>query len=479
LRHISENPSIEADVIVVGAGFAGITAARELKQAGKTVALLEARSRLGGRSLSRAIGDGKVVDLGCEFHGKANRIIRATAEELGIGSYKTYDTGDRLSDMNGKIVRWKGMMPKVGPLAMADFGQAVLRLERMAHQVPRDAPWNAPRAAQWDSETIWSWSQRNIRTKDGRALMRVMIEAGMAFSPADVSLLHVLYYSEGIGGLRAVTGVTGGSLENRFVGGSQNIAMRLADSVAEETYLGAEVQRVQQLSDSVRVSGPGFTAVGRRVVIAVPVPLAGRLDYDPPMPVSRDQAAQRLTGGAAIKYIVLYDEPFWRNDGLTGMVISPTGAVRTVVDACPPDGTPGILTAFISGPPAREVSRLTEGERRELVLRSLVRWFGPRAGRPYDVIETNWMAEPYTRGCWHDFCPPGFYTAFGPALREPVGRIHWAGAESMPVEYGAMGGAIDSGRRAATEIIGRDFGEEPERLTAALKAQAPVNASSP
>jgi monoamine oxidase len=477
VRDIGENPSVEADVIVVGAGFAGITAARELKQAGKTVALLDARSRLGGRALSRPIGDGKFVDLGCEFHGTANRIIRATAHDLGIGSYKTYDTGYRLSDWNGKLVRWKGMMPKVGKLAMADFGQAVLRLERMAHEVPRDAPWTAPRAAQWDSETIWSWAQRNIHTKDGRALMRVMCESGMAFSPADVSLLHVLYYSEGIGGLRAVTGVTGGSLENRFVGGAHNIAMRLAEDVAEETYINAEVRRVSQLSDSVRVSGPGFTATGRRVVIAVPVPLAGRLGYDPPMPVSRDQAAQRMTGGAAIKYIVLYDEPFWRADGLTGMVISPTGPVRTVLDACPPDGTPGILTAFISGPPAREVSRLTEGERRELLLRSLVRWFGPRAGRPYDVIETNWMAEPYTRGCWHDFCPPGFYTAFGSALREPVGRIHWAGAESMPVEFGAMGGAIDSGRRAATEIIGRDFGEEPERLTAALRA--PADVSSP
>jgi len=463
VRHISENPSIEADVIVVGAGFAGITAARELKQAGKTVALLEARPRLGGRSLNRPIGDGKVVDLGCEFHGFANRIIRATARDLGIESYKTFDEGHRLMDWNGKVVRWKGMAPNVGPLALADFGQAVLRLERMAHQVPRDEPWRAARAAQWDSETIWSWTQRNIRTAGGRLLMRIMIEAGMAFSPADVSLLHVLFYSEGIGGFRAVTGVGGGSLESRFVGGTQNIALRLAEAVAAETYVSAEVRRVEQRSDSVRVSGPGFTATGRRVVIAVPVPLADRLEYDPPMPVSRDQATQRLAGGAAIKYIALYDEPFWRADGLTGMAIGSgaTGPVRATMDACPPDGTPGALTAFVTGPSAREVSRLAEGERRELLLRSLVHWFGPRAARPYDIIETNWLAEPFTRGCWHDFCPPGFYTACGSALRDPVGRIHWAGAETMPVEYGAMGGAIDSGRRAAREIIGRDFGEMP------------------
>jgi monoamine oxidase len=475
LQDISENPSIEADVIVVGAGFAGITAARELKQAGKTVALLEARSRLGGRSLNRPIGDGKVVDLGCEFHGKANRIIRATAKELGIESYPTYDEGYRLIDWNGKVVRWKGMMPNVNPVALAEFGQAVLRLERMAREVPRDEPWRAPRAAQWDSETIWSWTRRNIRTSSGRLLMRMMIEAGMAFSPADVSLLHVLFYSEGIGGFRAVTGIKGGSLETRFVGGTQNIALRLAESVAAETYVNAEVRRVEQRGDSVRVSGPGFTATGRRVVIAVPVPLADRLEYDPPMPVSRDQATQRLAGGAAIKYIVLYDEPFWRADGLTGFAIgSVAGPVRATVDACPPDGTPGALTAFVTGPSAREVSRLTGGERRELLLRCLVRWFGPRAARPYDIIETNWLADPYTRGCWHDFCPPGFYTACGPALREPVGRIHWAGAESMPVEYGAMGGAIDSGRRAAREIIGRDLGEVPVAVDVAAQAPDPA-----
>lgn len=466
MRDIGENPSIEADVIVVGAGFAGITAARELKLAGKSVALLEARPRLGGRSLNREIGDGKVVDLGCEFHGTANRIIRATAEELGIGSYRTFDEGYRLMDWNGKTLRWKGMVPNVGPVAMAEFGQAVLRLEHMARQVPRDEPWRAPRAAEWDSETIWSWTRRNIRSSGGRLLMRTMIEGGMAFSPADVSLLHVLFYTEGIGGFRAVTGVSGGSLENRFVGGTQNIALRLAETVQEDTYINAEVRRVEQRGDSVRVSGPGFTATGRRVVIAIPVPLADRLEYDPPMPVSRDQATQRLVGGAAIKYVVLYDEPFWRADGLTGMAIGSgaNGPVRATLDACPPDGTPGALTAFVTGPSAREVSRLSACERRGLVLGSLVHWFGPKAGRPYDIIETNWLAEKYTRGCWHDFCPPGFYTACGPAIREPVGRIHWAGAESMPVEYGAMGGAIDSGKRAAREIVGREIGEVPQRL---------------
>jgi monoamine oxidase len=460
VRDIIENPKIEADVIVVGGGFAGITAARELKQAGKTVALLEARPRLGGRAFSRPIGGGKVIEMGAEFHGKSQRIIAETARSLGIDSYKVHDEGHRLIEWGGKLVRWKGMMPMLSPATLADFGQAALRIERMARKVPLDAPWEAPHAAQWDSETMASWTRRNLRTRGGRELMRLMIEAGLAASPADVSFLHVLYYSQGAGGFRAMTTVSGGTLERRFVGGSQNIALRLAESVADETYVGAVVRRVHHAGDHVRVSGAGFEAVGRRVVMAVPVPLAGRIEYDPPLPAYRDQLTQRLTFGSAIKCLVLYDEPFWRADGLTGMVISPKGPVRAVMDACPPDGTPGVLAVFITGPAAREVVRLTEGERRELVLRSLVRFLGPRAGRPYDVIEQNWMAEPFTRGCYHSYAPPGLYTAYGPALKEPIGRIHWAGAETVTAEYGAMGGAIDSGRRVATEIIGRETGEE-------------------
>ena len=479
MRHISENPSIEADVIIVGAGFAGITAARELKRAGLTVALLEARERLGGRSLSRPIGDGKVVELGCEFHGQDDSISARAAREVGIASHKVYDTGYRLIEDGGKLVRWKGMFPKVSPVTLADFGQAALRLEWMRREVPQEAPWQAPHAARWDSETMSSWTRRNLRTRGGRTLMRLMIEAGMAAAPTDVSLLHVLNYSNGTGGFRAMTTVTGGTLENRFVGGSHGLVLRLAESVAAETFVGAAVRQLRHGRDQVRVSGPGFEAVGRRVVVAVPVPLAGRIDYDPPLPGHRDQLTQRMTMGSAIKYLALYDEPFWRADGLTGQVISPHSLVRAVLDGCPPDGTPGVLTAFVTGPAAREMARLAESERRETVLREFVRYFGPRAGRPYDLIEQNWMAEPYTRGCYHGYAPPGLYTEFGPALREPVGRIHWAGAETVPLEFGSMSGAIHSGRRVATEILARTTGAPvPAPAAEPVRAAEPVPADA-
>ena len=460
MQDISDNPSIEADVIVIGAGFAGITAARELKQAGRAVALLEARSRLGGRSFSLPIGDGKIVELGCEFHGQHDSVSAETARSVGIDSHKVYDAGYKLIEDDGRIARWKGQVPKHSPAALVDFAQAALRLEWMRREVPQEAPWEAPHARR-------SWMQRNVHSRGGRSLMRLLIESGMAGSPSEVSLLHVLNYSNGTGGFRAMTTVRGGTLENRFVGGSHGLAMRLAESVADETYYAAAVRRIEHAGESVRVSGTGFQAVGRRVVVAVPVPLAGRLDYDPVLPAYRDQATQRLTLGAAIKYLVIYDHPFWRAAGLTGQAASHTSPVRAVLDSCPPDGTPGVLTAFVTGPPARRVAAMSATERRELVVRQLVRYFGPKAGHPRNFIEQNWMAEPYTRGCYHAYAPPGLYTEFGPALKEPIGRIHWAGAETVPVEFGSMSGAIYSGRRVASEIIAADAGEQADQRTGA------------
>jgi monoamine oxidase len=452
MQHITEETRLEADVVVVGGGFAGISAARELKAGGHSVCLLEARDRLGGRVLSHPIGEGKVVDLGAEFFGTRNTIIADTARSLGIKPYRVYDEGYRLLDVAGKVTRWKGYVPRISPIALADFGQAALRIEAMGRSVPDGEPWKAKRAREWDSQTLWSWTKRNVRTRAGRAVMQLMIDAALSASPREVSLLHVVYYAKGAGGFRALTTVTGGVQEFRFQGGAQSIGLRLAEAVSDETYLGAVVRRVEQRSDSVTVSGPGFEAHGRRVVIALPVTLAGRLEYDPPLPGFRDQLTQRMPAGSVMKCLAFYDEPFWREEGLTGGAASPDGPVRAIFDGSPPDARPGVLSAFVAGPPARAMTRLPEAERRAAVMSALTRFFGPRAAKPIDFVEQNWIEEPFSRGCYHGYAPPGLYTEFGPALVEPIGRIHWAGAESVPMEMGSMGGAIDSGRRVAREI---------------------------
>jgi monoamine oxidase len=331
----------------------------------------------------------------------------------------------------------------------------VLRIERLVKTVPAASPWTAPNAATLDSQTFASWMRRNVRTSTARAFLTMVTEAAYCANPADLSFLHVLYYASASGGFRYLLEISRGIQRYRFAGGAHSIPNRLADRLADEVRLGAVVRKIEQRSDSVVVSGPGFEARGRFAVVAVPMTLAGRIAYEPALPGFRDQLTQRMPAGAAIKCLVVYDEPFWRNVGLSGQVTNNDGPFRVVLDTSPPDGAPGVLSAFVTGSAARKLTQLDRPGRRAAVLDGLVRAFGPRAGRPLDFIEQNWLDEEFTRGCYHGYAPPGVYTVYGPALRAPIGRIHWAGTETGVHQMGSMGGAVDSGRRVARELLAR------------------------
>jgi monoamine oxidase len=451
---------MEADAIVVGAGLAGLTAARELTEAGWTVRLLEARDRVGGRLKGYALGGGKAVDLGGEYFGDKSTVIAETAKSVGVQGFRTYDTGRRITFINGRRHEYTGLFPwTMGPATLADFGQAVLKIERLARRVPPEAPWNAREAVRFDSQTFWSWCRRNVATSTARAFLTMAIEAAYCAAPADLSLLHVLYYANASGGFRYLLEISGGIQRYRFDGGAHSIPAKLAGQLYGELRLGAAVRRIEQRSDSVVVSGPGFEARARWVIVAVPLTLAGRIAYEPALPGYRDQLTQRMPAGAAIKCLAVYDEPFWRADGLSGQVTTNDGPFRVAFDTSPADGSPGVLSAFATGSAARKLTRLSPAERRTAVLGALVHGLGPRAGKPADFVEQNWLDEEFTRGCYHGFAPPGVYTAYGPALRAPIGRIHWAGTETGVHQMGSMGGAIDSGRRAAGELLARDAGD--------------------
>ena len=468
LRHVSEEPRMEADVIVVGAGLAGLTAARELKAAGWTVRVLEARDRVGGRLKGHPLGDGKSADLGGEYFGDKSTAIAETARSVGVEGFRTYDEGRRITYLGKRRLEYTGLIPwKIGPVTLADFGRAVLKIERLARTVPPEGPWNAPDAMKFDSQTFWSWCRRNVATRPAREYLTLAVEAAYCATPADLSLLHVLYYANASGGFRYLLEISGGIQRYRFDGGAHSIPKKMAAQLTDEVRLGAAVRTISQKADSVVVSGPGFEARGRFVVVAVPVTLAGRITYEPALPGRRDQLTQRMPAGAAIKCLAVYDEPFWRADGFSGQVTTTTGPFRVAFDTSPPDGSPGVMSAFVTGSSARALAVLPRAERRAAVLGGLVRGLGPRAGRPAEYIEQNWLDEEFTRGCYHGFAPPGLYTAYGPTLREPIGRIHWAGTETGVHQMGSMGGAVDSGRRVARELLARSAKEtEPEAESA-------------
>jgi monoamine oxidase len=267
-------------------------------------------------------------------------------------------------------------------------------------------------------------------------------------------LLHALFYVHAGGDLDTLFNTDQGAQERRIVGGSARIAEELARDLGDRVRLGSPARAITQRADGVEVEvAGGERYIARRVVVTLPPTLAGRLVYEPALPPWRDQLVQRLPAGSVTKCFAAYDEPFWREEGLNGTSICEVGPVKLTFDNSPPDGRPGVLLGFTEGDDARRMSRLTAAERREVVLACFVRAFGPRAGEPREYLERDWAAETYTRGCYGAHFTPGTWTTFGPALREPVGAIHWAGAETATVWSGYMEGAIRSADRAAAEVL--------------------------
>lgn len=447
--------SRECDVVVVGAGLSGLAAARRLESQGRSVVVLEARPRVGGRTLNRTIDDEHVVEVGGQWVGPTQDRVLALLDELGLRKYQTYDDGDKLFELNGRLRRYSGTVPRLNPVVLADIAQAQLRLDRMSRKVPLDSPWTAPSAQRWDRETFGSWMHRNVRTAAGRAFCTLVCEAVWAVSPSDVSLLHFLFYLRSGGGLDRLISTDSGAQKWRVHGGSQRIAERLAEALDDRVELASPVRRIEQHDDVVGVTSDRLTVSAKHAIVATPPTLSARIAYDPPLPGLRDQLCQRYAQGTVIKTMAIYPDPFWRRDGLSGQVTSATGPVKVCFDNSPPDGGPGVLLGFLEGNQARELGTLSLADRREQVIGCFTRLFGPRAGEPEGYIEQSWAEEEWTRGCYGGYLPPGGWTGHGRAIREPAGRVHWAGTETATVWNGYMDGALTAGERAADEVLAR------------------------
>jgi monoamine oxidase len=440
------------DVVVVGAGLAGLSAATDLVAAGHSVAVLEARERVGGRTLNHPVGGGEVVEVGGQWVGPAQHRILARAREVGVGTFKTYTKGAQVFDYRGHQTHFSGLIPPLPEPDAGDFDQLLAKIIAAQGEIATAAPWKSPGAAGLDAQTLETYKLAHTRTPGARFLLDLAVKAVFAAEPRDLSLLHALFYLNAGTGILFLTQTAGGAQESRFEGGSQLISIRLAARLGRRVHLGAPVRRIDQDTRGVTVvSDAGSWRAGHAIIALSPV-LAGRIDYGPALPALRDGLTQRVPQGSVIKYEAVYPRPFWRADGLSGYTNSDRPPIPFTYDNSPASGRPGVLLGFVVGADARHLGTLSTRERRRRVLAALVRLFGTRAARPTALIEQDWSREPWTRGCYAGYFPPGVWSDFGAALRAPIGRLHWAGTETAEVFNGYMDGAVRSGERAAREV---------------------------
>jgi monoamine oxidase len=442
-------------VVVIGAGLAGLSAARELRSLGRSVAVVEARNRVGGRTQNRRLNKREVVEIGGQWVGPGQDYVLGMIDELGLETFDTWTEGKNVYWRNGSRELYTGTIPPANPVALTELALTLVKINQMAAEVPVDSPWDAPHADEWDSQTLETWKLANVVETEARELLDLAIEAVFACEPRDVSLLFVLFYVASAGGdINKLIDTPGGAQESRVVGGSQLISLTMADALGKRVHLKAPVRAVRKKGSMVEVKTPEGIWVAKRVINTLPPALCNSVRRMPAPPASRAQLEQRVPMGSVIKCLAVYDGgPFWRDDGLSGQATSNTGPVKVTYDNSPPDGSPGVLLGFVEAQEAREWTKRSKSSRQQAVVESLERYFGPKARTQLTgFMEKSWAEDRWSRGCYVGFMPPGVLTGYRNAIREPVGPMHFAGTETATEWAGYMDGAVQSGQRAAAEV---------------------------
>jgi monoamine oxidase len=443
----------QVDVIVVGAGFAGLSAALQVVRSGRSVVVLEARDRVGGRVVNRPIGNGQVLEAGGQWIGVTQNRLARLARIFGVETYPTFEQGSGVTIFGGER-RLGGFSPEIE----AKYKDLVNALQLLANEVPVDTPWTAPQAATQDAMTLEQWIEGQTDSPDVRAAFDSVADLWGA-ETRDVSLLFALFYVAAAGNehnpgtLARLLGSRHGAQQLRFVGGSQLVAQKMAASLGDQVILAAPVRSISQTGNGVLARTDQYAIEAQRIIVAVPPPLALGIQFEPALPDRRVQLLQSMPMGALVKVQAIYDRPFWRDIGLSGISRLEQGPISFTFDNSPQGGSPGVLVGFFGGDVGRAWGSYPADKRRSMVLANFASIVGDEALNPIDFIDKDWPQDPWSVGCPVAYAPPGVLTAYGDVIRTPVGPIHWAGTETATFWNGYMEGAVRSGERAAAEVL--------------------------
>lgn len=434
--------------MVVGAGFAGLAAARDLTQQGHDVLVFEGRDRVGGRSFTGNVA-GLPVDMGGSFVGPTQDAVLGLVAELGLPTIPTFHEGKNVIHWRGAARAYSGTIPRLSLLGLLDIGRLQWQFGRLSRTVPVSRPWEAKRARQLDSVSLGQWLRMVHATESSRDLMAIMSRVTWGCEPDDVSMLHATRYVRAAGGLNRLLDTENGAQQDRFPGGTQQVAEFAAAELGSRVVLDAPVRRIERHGSGVTVTSDQGQAEAGFVIVAIPPAHRHHIEFTPPLPPDYAELAQHWPQGRLSKAYAAYETPFWRAQGFSGSALLDTGPVFITFDVSPHEDGPGILMGFVD---ARAFDSLTTDQRRRDTLRCFASLYGDEALKPLDYADYRWGTEEFAPGGPTAAVPPGSWTKYGRLLREPVGPIHWAGTETADAWTGYFDGAVSSGQRAAAAV---------------------------
>jgi monoamine oxidase len=445
--------TIQTDVLIVGAGFAGIAAAKKLKAANKDFVLIEARDRIGGRTLTETLDCGVTVDLGAKWAGPTQHLLWEWIRETDTESYETYDSGKNLLKFGEKISSYTGVIPKIDPISLLDLGWAIEKMNRLSKQVSLEKSWEHPRAKELDSQTLATWMDKNIRTKRARHLFEIGIQTVFAAEASEISLLFALFYFQSGDNMDTLISIKNGAQQTILKGGMQGLAKKIAEPMMGNMHFNQALRKITQNEKGFIAETDHLRIEAKKCILALAPVLLNQIQFDPILPQQKAQLIQRMPMGAAMKCYCIYPTPFWRAIGLSGQIVSDEYPVKVTFDVGHSDSDKGIMLVFVEGNDARNFIDVEPEKRKKMILERLVKVFGENAANPLEYIDKCWTEEEYSRGCYTGLMAPNTMTQFGQYLRTPFMHLHFAGTETATRWNGYLDGAISSGYREAELVI--------------------------
>ena len=450
--------NLDRDVVIVGAGPSGLTAARELKKAGLSVAVLEARDRVGGRTWTDTI-DGAMLEIGGQWVSPDQTALMDLLDELGLKMYSRYRDGESVyMGADGSRIRYTGASFPVSETTAAEMDKLTEILDGLAAEIGAEEPWAHPKARELDTISFHHWLRRNSTDEEACNNIGLFIAGGMLTKPAHAfSALQAVLMAASAGSFSNLTDEDF-ILDKRVIGGMQQVSLLIAAELGDDVVLNSPVRTINWQEDGegghrVSVESERATVNARFVIMAVPPNLYTRVSFNPPLPRRQHQMHQHQSLGLVIKVHAVYDTPFWREDGLSGTAFGADALVQEVYDNTNYGDTRGTLVGFVSDEKADAVFELSAEDRKKAILESIAGFLGEKALDAEVYYESDWGSEEWTRGAYAASYDLGGLHRYGKDQHANVGPIYWSSSDLAAEGYQHVDGAVRMGRATAARIV--------------------------